>query len=102
MGDCDTEDQRAYVYFLTNDRCNVLYIGSTSELKKRLCHHKNRLIAGFTRKYNIHRLVYFEEHSSIEAATDRERYLKGKSRAKKNAIVEAVNPRWCDLSSQLQ
>lgn len=90
--------QLFYVYMLTNDRGNVLYIGSTEDLKKRIYFHKRRLIPGFTKKYNVHRLVYYEVHQTVEAAELREKQLKGKSRAKKNAIVETMNPKWGDLS----
>ena len=86
---------------LTNDRGNVLYIGSTEDLRRRMYFHKRRLIAGFTKKYNVHRLVYFETISSLEAAEVREKQLKGKTRAKKSALVESKNPSWSDLSSQI-
>lgn len=81
-----------YVYILTNDRLSVLYVGSTSDLRKRLVHHKRRLIPGFTKRYNVHRLVYFERLPDMDAARKRERHLKGLSRAKKDALVRATNP----------
>jgi len=90
----------ACVYVLTNDRGNVLYVGSTDNLKKRLYHHKHGLVAGFTKKYNAHRLVYYESHQNMKAARTREKQLKGKTRAKKDALVETMNPSWIDLSSQ--
>lgn len=86
---------------LTNSWRNVLYIGSTQDLKTRLEQHKRRLIPGFTQKYNVDRLVYFEEHLDLESAEIREQQLKGKSRAKKNIIVESMNPQWNDLSSKV-
>jgi putative endonuclease len=92
--------QKAYVYILTNRRGNVLYIGCTEDLKTRISQHKNRLIAGFTRQYNVDKLVYVEEHSNLESAELREKQLKGKSRAKKDAIVGSMNPEWNDLSSK--
>jgi putative endonuclease len=95
------EEKKAYVYILSNDRRNVLYIGSTAEFKKRIYLHKKRLIPGFTKKYNVTRLVYFEEHSNIDKAEKREKYLKGKTRVKKNAIVESKNPDWEDLTSKI-
>jgi len=85
---------------MTNVRGNVLYIGSTEDLKTRLHQHKKRQIAGFTRKYNVSKLVYFEEHPNIECAEKREKVLKGKTRAKKNAVVESANPEWADLFSK--
>ena len=86
---------------LTNDKGNVLYIGSTEDLKKRIYFHKHGLIPGFTKKYNVHRLVYYEIHSSLESAEKREKQLKGRTRAKKNALVELQNPTWRDLSSKI-
>lgn len=91
----------AYVYMLTNDRRNVLYIGSTEDLKRRMYFHKRRLVPGFTKKYNVHSLVYYEAHSSLESAESREKQLKGKTRAKKNVLIESINPSWSDLSSNI-
>ena len=91
----------AYVYMLTNDRGNVLYIGATEDLKKRLYLHGGGFIPGFTKKYKVSRLVYFEEHADIGAARTRERLLKGKTRVKKNAIIRELNPTLSDLSSQI-
>ena len=93
---------RAYVYLLCNERRNVLYVGVTTNLRGRLYLHKKRLIPGFTRKYNVSCLVYLESFANIEAARERERQLKGKSRAKKNAIIELVNPLWAELAPPKQ
>lgn len=95
------KDERAYVYMLTNYWGNVLYIGSTEDLKTRLYQHKKRLIPGFTQKYNVDKLVYFEGHPNLESAEVREKQLKGKARAKKDAVVESTNPEWNDLSSKV-
>lgn len=95
------EMERGYVYMLTNDRQNVLYVGCTNDLRKRLVHHKRRLVAGFTKRYNVHRLVYFEEQPDMDAARRREHQLKGLSRAKKEALVTAVNPARRDLFGEL-
>lgn len=95
------EASKAYVYILSNERGNVLYIGSTEDLRKRIYLHKKRLIAGFTKRYNVHRLVYFEQYSSIGKARAREKYLKGKTRAKKIALIESANPAWKDLTSEI-
>jgi putative endonuclease len=91
----------AYTYMLTNDRGNVLYVGSTEDLKKRLYLHQGGFVAGFTKKYKVRRLVYFEKHRGIEAARIRERFLKGKTRVKKNEIIRDLNPTLSDLSSQI-
>jgi putative endonuclease len=87
------EGKKGYVYLLTNDRGNVLYIGSTQKLKARLDQHKPCLIPGFTKKYNVHELDYFEEFQDLDLAEIREKQLKGKKRTKKNEIVQSVNPK---------
>lgn len=93
--------ERGYVYILTNSRLNVLYVGSTNNLHKRLVHHQRGLIPGFTKKYSVHRLVYYESLPDMKAARHRERQLKGLNRAKKDALVAAVNPARRDLSGEL-
>ena len=87
----------AYVYILTNDHCTVLYTGSTNELRNRVRHHKHRLVPGFTQKYNVHRLVYFETLPDMETARKREKQIKGLLRSKKEALVHAANKTWRDL-----
>lgn len=89
--------EHGYVYMLTNDRLNVTYVGSTSDLHKRLVHHKRRLIPGFTKKYNVRRLMWFERHPDMDAARCRERQLKGLSREKKEELIQAANPDRRDL-----
>lgn len=91
----------AYVYLLTNDRKTVLYTGSTNDLRARVRHHKRRLVPGFTQRYNVHRLVYFEALGNMSAARKRERQLKGLLRAKKEALVNASNPAWRDLYPEI-
>ena len=87
-----------YVYLLTNWNNQVLYIGVTNNLKRRLYEHQQGLIAGFTKKYHVHKLVYFEMTTDVKAAIAREKQLKGWTRTKKNALVATINPDWCDLS----
>ncbi|MBR6354029.1 MAG: GIY-YIG nuclease family protein [Oscillospiraceae bacterium] len=87
-----------YVYILTNWKGNVMYIGVTNDLKRRLYEHKHELIEGFTKSYHVHKLVYYEETGDVRAAIEREKQLKNWSRAKKNALVETMNPRWEELS----
>ena len=89
-----------YVYMLTNKYKNVLYTGVTSNLEKRLYEHKMKLVKGFTHKYNVDKLVYFEETSDVNAAIAREKQLKGWVRNKKNALIETINPEWNDLSAE--
>lgn len=86
-----------YVYIMTN-RSGTLYIGVTNDLIRRVYEHKNKLIAGFTTKYNIDRLVYFEQTGNIEAAIAYEKKLKGWRRAKKVSLIKEKNPKWADLS----
>ena len=88
-----------FVYFLTNWDDSVLYIGVTSDLPRRLYEHRNGLDDGFTKKYNIHKLVYFEHTNDVYSAIFREKQLKKWSRAKKNTLVQQMNPDWHDLSA---
>ena len=90
-----------FVYILTNNHLNVIYVGSRNNLQKRMIRHKHRLVAGFTKKYNVHRLTYFEELGDIASARQRERQLKGLSRAKKDAIIDKINPARIDLFDSL-
>ena len=82
---------------MTN-RSKTLYTGFTSNLAARLFQHKHRIFPGFTAKYNIDALIYYEEFSEVEEARCRERQIKGWRRDKKIALVESVNPGWLDLS----
>ena len=87
-----------YVYILTNYTNSVMYIGMTNDLTRRISEHKSGLIEGFTKKYHVHKLVYFESTEDVNNAIKREKQLKGWTRAKKNALVETVNPEGKDLS----
>ncbi|MCK5394902.1 MAG: GIY-YIG nuclease family protein [Gammaproteobacteria bacterium] len=89
-----------YVYLITNWSNKVLYVGVTNNLERRLYEHKNKLIKGFTEKYNISKLVYFEQTSDIESAITREKEIKRWRREKKNNLVESKNKAWEDLSKQ--
>ena len=86
-----------YVYILTNKGDRVMYIGVTNDLARRIWEHKNEVNEGFTKRYHVHKLVYFEEYSSIEDAIAREKQLKGLSREKKNMLVRSNNPQFTDL-----
>ena len=83
---------------LTNKSNEVLYIGVTNNLSRRLCEHRNEEIEGFTKRYHLHKLVFFEEFSNIKDAISCEKRLKHWIRAKKNALIEFQNPNWRDLS----
>ena len=86
-----------YVYIMTN-RSKTLYTGVTNDLTRRVYEHKNKMIDGFTKKYNITKLVYYEETIDIQAAITREKQIKGWLRSKKIALIESVNPNWNDIS----
>ncbi len=87
-----------YVYILTNWNNKVMYIGVTNNLQRRLWEHQNMLVEGFTKRYNVHKLVYFEQTTDIQIALSREKELKKWRREKKNDLVESENPEWKDLS----
>jgi putative endonuclease len=86
-----------YVYILCSKRNGTLYIGVTSDLVKRVYEHKNNLIDGFTKKYKVHRLVWYEIHESAESAITREKQLKKWKRVWKLKLIEKNNPKWIDL-----
>ena len=88
-----------YVYFLTNIRKTVLYVGVTSNLQRRVSQHKSGLLEGFTKKYNVRHLIYFEQFKDIEKAIAREKQLKGWSRIKKNRLIASTNPSWIEIQS---
>ncbi len=90
-----------YVYILTNITNKVMYIGVTNNLQRRLYEHKNELVEGFTRKYHIHKLVYYEDYNDVNSAISREKELKGLLRRRKNELVETINPNWEDLTDKL-
>ncbi len=90
-----------YVYILTNKRNGVLYIGVTNDLKRRVYEHRKKLVDGFTKKYNLHRLVYFERIDDIYQAIQREKRLKKWNRAWKVRLIEEFNPDWNDLYDKL-
>ncbi len=85
------------VYILASQRNGTLYIGVTSNLVKRIWEHKNNVVEGFTQRYGVHELVYFEQHSTMEKAITREKQLKKWNRAWKLRLIEERNPDWCDL-----
>lgn len=87
-----------YVYLMSNKTNKVLYTGVTNNLERRLREHKNKQIEGFTKRYNVTKLVYFEQTSDINSAITREKQIKGWLREKKNNLIESVNPDWKDLS----
>ena len=89
-----------YVYMLTNWNNKVMYVVMTNNLERRLFEHKHKLVKGFTSKYNINKLVYFEQSNDVQAAIAREKEIKKWRREKKNALVQKSNPEWKDLSHE--
>jgi len=86
-----------YIYIMTNKNNTVLYTGVTNNLKKRVYEHKHKLISGFTKKYNINKLVYYEIFEDPINAIAREKQIKAGSRDKKIKLIESMNPKWEDL-----
>ena len=91
----------SYVYILASRRNGTLYVGSTTNLVKRIWEHKNNVIPGFTAKYQVHQLVYYETHQDIIEAAKRERRLKNWCRKWKLNIIEKLNPTWRDLYAEI-
>ena len=86
------------VYILANKTNSTVYIGVTNDLMRRLWEHRNDMIEGFTKTYHVHKLVYYESFSDVQYAIAREKQLKAWRRAKKNDLIESVNPAWEDLA----
>jgi putative endonuclease len=93
--------KEGYIYILTNTYNQVLYTGVTSNLSKRISEHKLKLTTGFTKKYNCSKLVYYELCDEIQIAIEREKQIKSGSRKKKLDLINKMNPKWLDLSSQV-
>ena len=91
--------KRYYVYIMSS-KSRKLYTGVTDNLERRVYEHKSKVLPGFTKRYNISRLVYYETSSDVHAAISREKQIKGWLRAKKIALIESVNPLWEDLSAE--
>ena len=94
-------ERQPAVYIMASRRNGTLYVGVTSDLSKRVWQHREGQIDGFTKRYNCKLLVWFELHAAMESAITREKQIKGGSRAKKLALIEAANPDWNDLYPQI-
>ena len=90
-----------YVYILASDRNGTLYVGVTNDLARRVYEHRNDLIEGFSKRYGVHRLVWFEVHGDINEAILREKRIKKWNRSWKLRVIEEMNPDWIDLTEQL-
>lgn len=86
---------------MTNSKHRALYTGVTSDLQARVFQHKEKLVDGFTSRYNINMLVYYEELADAPSAIAREKQIKGGSRQDKINLINSLNPRWCDLYERL-
>ena len=94
-------DKQFYVYILTNKYNTILYTGVTNNLKRRVYEHKNKLVEGFTKKYNINKLVYYEVFEDAYNAISREKQLKAGSRKKKLDLINKINKEWKDLYEEI-
>lgn len=90
-----------YIYAMTNRTNTVLYIGVTNDLKRRVFEHKNEIVEGFTKRYKLHKLVYYEIYADAYTAISREKQLKGWKREKKNLLINSKNSDWEDLYEKL-
>ncbi len=88
-----------HVYIITNKTYSVLYIGVTNNLERRMYEHKNKLVPGFSKKYNLCKLVYCDAFYDIASAVEAEKKIKGWKRSKKEELIESINPNWIDLSA---
>ena len=94
-------DTSYYVYILSSRRNGTLYVGMTNNLVKRIWEHKNKKVDGFTEKYNVHHLVYFEQYTNPESAIGREKQIKKWNRQWKLRLIEENNPQWKDLYEEI-
>ncbi len=94
-------EKQPCVYMLASKKDGVLYVGVTSNLIQRVSQHKNNEVAGFTKKYNVHRLVFFELHQTMESAITREKQMKKWKREWKINLIKEQNPTWNDLWDEL-
>ena len=95
-------EKKPTVYIMASTRNGTLYTGVTSDLPRRVSQHKTGLVEGFTKKYGVHMLVYYERHNDMRSAIIREKQIKKWNRAWKLKLIERENPEWRDLSDELQ
>jgi putative endonuclease len=97
----DAMAKHYYVYIMTNAHNTVLYTGVTNDLARRVYEHKNGIGSAFTKRYNVHKLVYYEIGNDVNAAIAREKQIKGGSRQKKIDLINRLNPEWKDLYEEI-
>ena len=94
-------NKQYYVYLISNKNNTTIYTGITSDLKRRIWEHKNKITKGFSSKYNLYKLLYYEIYNDPENAIIREKQIKSGSREKKIRLIESMNPKWVDLYDNL-
>lgn len=90
-----------YIYVISNWNNKVIYVGMTNDIERRIYEHKNKIFEGFSKKYNLNKLVYYEHTNDVNAAIRREKEIKKWRREKKNKLIESMNPEWKDLADEL-
>ncbi len=95
------KNTQSYIYIMTNYNETTLYVGVTNNLIRRVYEHKNKLVEGFTKKYNLTKLVYYEVFENIEDAIFREKQIKAGSRQKKIDLINSINQEWNDLYDKI-
>ena len=95
------QQEKGFVYILASKRNGTLYIGVTNDLNRRIAEHKAHINKGFTQKYNVAQLVYFESYSDFNQAIEREKQLKDWNREWKISLIESMNPQWKDLTESI-
>ena len=95
------KDHNYYIYIISNWNNKVIYVGMTNDIERRIYEHKNKIFEGFSKKYNLNKLVYYEYTNDVNAAIQREKQIKKWRREKKNNLIESMNPEWKDLAKEL-
>ena len=96
-----TYNKQYYIYLISNKNNTTIYTGITSDIKRRIWEHKNNITKGFSSKYNLHKLLYYEIYNDPENAIIREKQIKSGRREKKIKLIESMNPKWVDLYDNL-
>ncbi len=91
---------KQYFVYIMASKSRVLYVGMTNDLQRRVHEHQQKIVEGFTLRYNVTRLIYFESTNDVNVALAREKQIKAWRRSKKTALIESVNPTWADLSEE--
>ncbi len=94
-------EKQYYLYMMTNNYNNVLYVGVTNDIRRRVVEHREGVVDGFTKKYNCHKLVWFEQFCDIRLAIEKEKTIKKWKREYKNNLINTMNPNWDDLYESL-